>query len=283
MCNEREQLKIDLMRIKENKYNLNEDEKTSDYLDLMFKYIGDTDEELRDKLICRTFINWIEIKQYFNHDELLGILNKVLSEDFAFYKMGNENDDSVLKRSFSILLVDPILCVHQETDFTLNLDTIIKIKNSLIRYFNEEKDLRGYDLEKGWIHSLAHAADGINQLLNCEGITKEICIEIMQSIENRVCEGKNFFTAEEDERIVTLIYYDIMLDKLLSDDYICNWLKGLAKVLEIEDSVTRFKARTNVKNLIRSLYFRMIHYKNNEQVANTIVELERQLNLFTVD
>jgi len=89
MCNEREQLKMDLMRIKENKYNLSEDEKTSDYLDLMFKYIGDTDEELRDKLICRTFINWIEIKQYFNHDELLAKLNKVLSENFSlnFFKI----------------------------------------------------------------------------------------------------------------------------------------------------------------------------------------------------
>ncbi|MBU3146674.1 DUF2785 domain-containing protein [Clostridium sp. CF012] len=112
MCNEKKIFKLNLKRIKDNEYNLREDENITDYLELMLKYIGDTDQELRDGLILNTFVNWIEEKRYFTNEELVNLLNTILSEDFAFYNMGQENDDSVLKRSFSILLVNPILCVR---------------------------------------------------------------------------------------------------------------------------------------------------------------------------
>ena len=101
----------------------------------MLKYIGDTDQELRDGLILNTFVNWIEEKRYFTNEELVNLLNTILSADFAFYNMGQENDDSVLKRSFSILLVNPILCVHLEKNF-LDKDMIMKTKDCLIKYLN---------------------------------------------------------------------------------------------------------------------------------------------------
>lgn len=279
MFNEKEQLKVDLKRIKDNEYNLREDEKVIDYLDLMLKYVGDTDPELRDVLIYNIFVNWIEEKEYFSNEELTNLLNRILSEDFIFYNIGCENDDSVLRRSFSILLVNPILCAHLDRDF-LDKDMILKTKDCLIKYFDEEKDLRGYDSKKGWLHALAHAADGMHVLLNCKGITEDICKEVMFAIENRLCEGKEFLSAEEDERLTTIIYYDIMGDKLLTDEYICNWIEGLSKVLEIKDKITRFKARTNVKNIIRSLYFRMLHLENNEQISKAIIELEKKVNLY---
>jgi len=279
MYNEKEQLRIDLKRIKANNYNLTEGENASDYLDLMLKYNGDIDSELRDNLILNTLIYWIEDKGYFSNEELIDLLNTILGEDYSFYHIGNKNDDSVFKRSFSILLVNPILCAHLDKNF-LNKDIILNTKDSLIRYFNEEKDLRGYVKEKGWAHALAHASDGIDLLVNCEGITEDICKEIMLSIENRLCEGKDFFSAEEDERFINIIYYNIIEDKLLSDDFICKWIEGLNKVLELKNKATKFKARTNVKNFIRSLYFRMLHLENNDQISNTILELEKNLNLY---
>ncbi|MGH4118267.1 DUF2785 domain-containing protein [Clostridium sp.] len=279
MCNEKKVFKLNLKRIKENEYTLREDEKVTDYLELMLKYIGDTDQELRDGLILNTFVNWIEEKRYFTNEELVNLLNTILSEDFAFYNMGQENDDSVLKRSFSILLVNPILCVHLDKNF-LDKDMIVKTKDCLIKYLNEEKDLRGYDCDKGWIHALAHVADGIDLVVNCEGITEDTCKEVMLSIENRLCEGKEFLSAEEDERLINIIYYNIIEDKLLSDDYICNWIQGLSRVLQINERITKFKARTNVKNFLRSLYFRMLHIENNEQISNSVLEIEKKLNIY---
>lgn len=279
MNTEKQQLITDLRRIKDNDYNLNEGEMASDYLDLMLKYIGDPDPELRDDLIYLTFAYWIQEKKFFNNEDLCDLLNVLISENYLFYNIGSEKDDSILRRSFSVLSINPILCAHLDNPF-LDTDMILKIKNSLIRYLKEEKDLRGYDNEKGWMHALAHTSDGFNALLECEGITEEICKEILFSIKGKLLEGSYLFSAEEDERLVTVIYYNIIEDKLLSDSYICSWLKGLNKVLEIEDKIIRFKAKVNTKNLIRSLYFRMLHLTNNIEISNTILELEKKLNSY---
>jgi len=279
MYNEKEQLKANLIRIKENEYNLGNGENTNDYVNLMLKYIGDNDPEVRDELIYTTFVNWIEEKGYFTDEELETLLNTILSKDFAFYNIGSEDDDSVLRRSFSILLVNPILCVHIDKEF-LDEEMILKTKDCLIKYLNEEKDLRGYDKEKGWLHAIAHVADGIHALINCKGITEDICKDIMGTIENKLLEGREVFNAEEDERLITIIYYDIISDNLLSNEYICNWIDGLSKVVEIEDRRTRFMARTNVKKFIRSLYFRLLHLENNEEISKAIIDLEKKINLY---
>ena len=279
MYNEKEQLKANLIRIKENEYNLGNGENINDYVNLMLKYIGDNDPEVRDELIYTTFVNWIEEKGYFTDEELETLLNTILSKDFAFYNIGSEDDDSVLRRSFSILLVNPILCVHLDKEF-LDEEMILKTKDCLIKYLNEEKDLRGYDKEKGWLHAIAHVADGIHALINCKGITEDICKDIMGTIENKLLEGREVFNAEEDERLITIIYYDIISDNLLSNKYICNWIDGLSKVVETEDRRTRFMARTNVKNFIRSLYFRLLHLENNEEISKAIIDLEKKINLY---
>lgn len=279
MYNEKEHLKANLIRIKENEYNLGNGENINDYVNLMLKYIGDNDPEVRDELIYTTFVNWIEEKGYFTDEELETLLNTILSKDFAFYNIGSEDDDSVLRRSFSILLVNPILCVHLDKEF-LDEEMILKTKDCLIKYLNEEKDLRGYDKEKGWLHAIAHVADGIHALINCKGITEDICKDIMGTIENKLLEGREVFNAEEDERLITIIYYDIISDNLLSNKYICNWIDGLSKVVEIEDRRTRFMARTNVKNFIRSLYFRLLHLENNEEISKAIIDLEKKINLY---
>jgi hypothetical protein len=279
MYNEKQQLIINLKRIKDNDYNLSDGEKTCDYLDLMLKYIGDPDPELRDDLIYLTFTHWIHKKKHFSNEELCDLLNTLTSENYLFYNIGRENDDSVLRRSFSVLTITLILYTHLDNPF-LDTEMILKTKNNLFKYLKEEEDLRGYDNEKGWMHALAHTSDGFNALLECEGITEEICKEFLLSVEGKLFEGKYLFTAEEDERLVNVIYYNIIENKLLSDSYICSWLEGLSRVLEIKDDVTKFKAKVNTKNLIRSLYFRMLHLTNNVEISNTIIELEKKLNSY---
>lgn len=278
MYREKEQLRLNLKEIRDNEYKLKEHESINDYVNLMLKYIGDSDPELRDKLIYSTFANWIERKCYFTDEELKSLLNTLLTNDFIFYKIGSKADDSALRRSFSVLLIDPILCRHFDKEF-LDEEMIIKTKDCLVKYFNQEKDLRGYDKEIGWVHAIAHAADGIHALVNCKGITEDICKEIMTTIENKMLEGEEVFSKEEDERVVTIIYR-IISNKLLSELYICNWIEGLSRILEIEDKFTRYIVKVNIKNLVRSLYFRLLHQGNNDKILKTIIELEKKINLY---
>lgn len=102
----------------------------------------------------------------------------------------------------------------------------------------------------------------------------------MDTIKNKLFEGKESFNSEEDERLTTIIYYEIISENLLSNEYICNWIESLSEVNEIKDRRIRFKARTNVINLIRSLYFRLLHLENNGEIAKVIIELEKKINLY---
>jgi hypothetical protein len=278
MHSEKEQLRLSLRVISDNDYKLKEHESINDYVNLMLKYIGDSDPELRDDLIYSTFANWIEGECYFTDEELKSLLNTLLSNDFIFYKIGSKVDDSVLRRSFSVLLINPILCRHLDKEF-LDEEMILKTKDYLIKYFIQEKDLRGYDKEKGWVHAIAHTADGLCVLAECKEITENICEEIMTAIENKMLEGEEVFSFQEDERIVTIIYC-IISNKLLSKQYICDWIEGLSKVTEIKDTMTRFKARVNIKNLIRSLYFRLLHLCNDDEISKAIIELEKKINSY---
>ena len=278
--NEREQLICDLRGIKEDEYNLPKNKGVNDYVPLMLKYIGDSDPELRDGLIYEVFTTWIEDKFYFTDEELIELFNTLLSDNFAFYKIGCKDDDSVLRRSFSILLISPILFLHLDRNF-LDNSMIMKAKDAFLRFVSEEKDLRSIDNGKGWIHAMAHVSDGIHALLNCKGITEDTCMAFLKVIENKLCEGSVLFGGEEDERMINFIYYDIILDKLLSEDCICNWILGFKKVLDIKEPYLRFRARVNAKNFMRSLYFRILNKENNEQIVKVIIDMEQKLNPYS--
>lgn len=277
MLAEKEKLKENLKRIQQNEYNLKENESPFEYLDLMLKYIGDPDKELRDELICSTLSNWIEEKSYLSDEEKIDLLDKVLSKEFIFYNIGNENEDSVLRRSFAILLVNSILYAHLVNNF-LDINMIIKAKDSIIKYINEEKDLRGYDQEKGWLHALAHVADSVALLVNFKELDEKAYEDLILAIGNRICQGKDSICFDEDERIVNSIYNYIIEEKLLPNETLCNWIRSFDRVLEIEDRITKFKAKRNVRNFIRSLYFRMIHLNENKDISDEIVKLDKKLN-----
>lgn len=279
MNNEREQLIMDLKSIKENDFIIPKGKSVNEYMTMMMKYIGDEDPELRDDLIYEVFATWIEDKGYLTNEDLILLLNKLLSEEYAFYEIGNQNDNSVLRRSFSILLVNPILFYHLDNNF-LDYEMIMKTKDALLRFLIEEKDLRSMENHIGWIHPIAHVSDGIHAILNCDGINEDICMEFLKAIEDKLCEGKVVFSGEEYERMINFVYYDIIKEKLLSEECICKWLLNFEKVLDIKDRYSKFRAKVNAKNFIRSLYFRLMHMGNNENISRVLIEVEKKLNSY---
>lgn len=278
----RDDLRMKLKKIVDNDFMLHEGGDKYEYLALMLEHIGDTDAEIRDDYIYSILATWISEGEYFTSEETIDLLNKLLSDEHSFYKIGLNNDDSVLKRSFSILQMDPILDLHINNNI-FTKEMLYDIKDKLLKFISEESDLRGYDNEVGWVHSIAHAADGISRLLKCDEIDDEVAKEVLNTIGDKFCEGKEVFTAEEDERIATVICYDIIKNNMVNDEYLISWIDGLSRVLDIDDFITSNKARINVKNLIRSIYFRLLSDPNNNVVLFKIVDLEKKLNKYLLD
>lgn len=275
---EKEQLILDLRRIRDNKYNLLEGESTSKYIDLMLKYIGDIDPELRDNLIYETFCEWICEKEYFDEKELKEILTMVMDDKHLFYHIGNSEDNTVFTRTFSVLVVALILVQHRKHIF-LDYSEITKVKNTLIRYYKEEKDLRGYLEEYGWAHGAAHGADSMDELVQCSESDEAVYMEILNAFQAVLYNEKYLFSNEEDERMARAVY-KIIKNNLLSYELINNWIEGLGSCCNWERTRSQYIARVNTKNFVRCLYFKLMHNKSAEEVSNKLLNVEAILNRF---
>lgn len=295
MNDEREKLILDLRRIRNNKDCINPDENIHKYVDLMLKYIGDTNFELRERLIVSMMCNWI-IDDYVTEEDIKKILYTVIREENLLHGIGKENDDSVYRRSSSVLLAACILFRHlQKGIFKEN--EFVFIKDKLIEYYSLEKDFRGYDLENGWIHTAAHGADALGELAQCIETDELVHKEILAVIKKVILNEGYLFTRLEDERIVTTIT-KILSRGLISPQYLKSWLEELCAYsrnfknwdseLSACSSTKNFSPipytkYNNIRNFIRSLYFRLIHDKDKSDITDALIVIEKRLNAFIDD
>lgn len=280
MLSEKEKLKLDLQRIQKNQYELAEGESISDYIILLLRYIGDVDSELRDDLIYATLCEWICEKEYFSDVELTQILKILMDERHLFYYIGNDEDDTVFTRTFSVLAVVLVLFEHRKKPF-LEYDLFLKTKDNLIRYYQEEKDLRGFVGKMGWAHGAAHGADAMDELVQCIENDGLICQEILEAIQKVLFNGKYTFYNEEDERIARVILR-IIKGNCLSYQSLRNWIEGLSQCCDWEKDRKQYVARVNTKNFIRCLYFKLIHYDDSLEIIKALFEVEERLNRFLI-
>lgn len=291
----KEKLILDLRRIRENKDRINPDENIQDYVDLMLKYIGDTNFELRERLITSMLCNWI-IDDYITEEDIKKIFYTVIREENLLYGIGKENDDSVYTRSISVLLAACILFRHLQKSI-FKQDEFVLIKDKLIEYYSLEKDFRGYDHKNGWIHTAAHGADALGELALYIETDELVHKEILTVIKKVILNGRYTFTRLEDERIATTIT-KILSRGLISYEYFKNWLEELCacspnfenwdKEISSCSSTKNFspipyRKYNNIRNLIRSLYFRLIHEKDKSEITDALIEIEKRLNAFIED
>ncbi|TQR34799.1 DUF2785 domain-containing protein [Brevibacillus brevis] len=278
MMNTRMKLMIDLQRIEKEHYQLREGERTQDFLTLMLQFIGDPQPELRDELIYPTLYKWIYEDNRFTETELSTLLAILTDEHHLFYHIGSEGDQSVFTRTFSVLPVALIVRLHSKKPF-LDYAEFQNLKHSLLRYYKEEKDLRGYLPEGGWAHGASHGADALLELVKCPESDTAVQLEVLAAIEGMLHNGKQIFSDEDDERIASIV--DTMIEEgLLPQQEIADWISGLTKCVDWPRSYVQTIARVNSKNFLRSLYFRRGQGSRGNVLAAVILAAETKLNKF---
>jgi|CXWL01.1.fsa_nt_gi hypothetical protein len=257
------QLKEKLQVFAENKFHLSENDDLSEIIPDMLNHIGSTDSYLRDDLIYSAFGTWILEYNAINPELLRGILPKILNEQHMLYNIGEQNTDSVFRRSFSVLLLPLLLIAHRSQPY-LTSPEIQQIKEKLLYFLGNEKDLRGFVSGKGWAHSIAHAADALDDLAQCSELNKTDLAEILEAIRNVICIKDIGYIHGEDERNVTAVIA-IFKRELLSEIEITQWIQSFAEdMLSVKSMPEKHIIRSNVKNFLQSLYFRL----QWEQVTN---------------
>ncbi|OPJ56633.1 DUF2785 domain-containing protein [Clostridium oryzae] len=267
-------LKQKLLEIEEKNYEL---EAEGDYYKLaleMMKHIGSLDAELRDNLIYGTMFKWIT-NDKFNFEQLMEVLAIILDDKHLFYELYEQNADAVYTRTFSVLILALIIYKHREQNF-LSEKALYEVKNRLLEYMNNEKDVRGFVEGRGWAHSAAHTADAVDEIVRCSCFNKEDLMDVLAAIKAKVCIGYYVYIDEENERLITAVE-GILGRGMLSNEEILCWLQEFTEERPFSDKIIKYHLKVNVKDFLRSLYFRLLDKQEWEVVIKGIQELLNKL------
>ncbi len=241
-------------------------------VDDMLKHIGSPDPVLRDELIYRALAIWI-LNEKFDQDHLRDLYALALSDDYLFYQIGNIGDDSVFTRSFSVLLLPPILEIHKQNSF-LSREELTNGLDALIHYFNQEQDVRGYVSEKGWAHSMAHAADALESIASCEEIEEQDLLPVFEAIKDVITRPSQYINGE-DERLINAL--ETIFPKV-ADCFIIEWIQSFSSFLEKVEGYEDDAIHFNMKTFLRSMYFRFVwkeEKRYREAILNTLEPIEK--------
>lgn len=196
-----------------------------------------------------------------------------MDERHLFYGIGGRGDETVFTRTFTLLVIGLIIQRHREQPF-LNAGEFQQLKTALLRYYTEERDLRGFVEQGGWAHSAAHGADALDELVQCPESDVPVQLEVLEAVRGMLQNGVYTFGDEEDERMATIV--DTMLcHNLLAREQIAEWLSSLAACGSQPRSRSQYINRVNCKNFVRSLYFR-----RGTELQEAHLAAEAELNRF---
>lgn len=177
--------------------------------------------------------------------------------------IGEQNSDSVFLRAFSMITLDKVIAVDGIDQYLTELEIREWLEQGLA-YFKAEQDLRGYVPERGWAHSIAHAADFFwvitrNRYLNVEDL-KCILIAISDKVTEPVA---HTYLYQEDDRLAQAVNSALLRD-LLDMTFLNKWLNrfvhppnGVIWSKAFSDlAITN--ARHNTIVFLRSLYFQLL-------------------------
>jgi hypothetical protein len=245
--------------IQDNKYAIPLDHTPTSLTAELFEYLGSTDPELRDEIAYVTFANFLK-RDYYSEEEIAIYIASLLAN--LEIGIGEVETDSVFLRSFSVLFLAEL--VHNDNKVPRLKKPIIKtILEKALWYLDTERDLRGYVLDKGWAHALAHTADLLLVLAKNLNTGSREHNRILHAISKKLALSSDWvYHHGEDDRLSSAVI-EIFRRDTLSVTFIKKWLGSLlnpdesARIAEWtkDDSLRAF---FNVRNFLRSLYLQVI-------------------------
>jgi hypothetical protein len=213
----------------------------------IFDHLGSPDPELRDELGLTALGTWIVDHGRLRPDELQELRRRALGDRGIRFNLGASGDDTVFRRSFSLLVLAIVLVADKERRF-LGESEFRDVVDGLVEYCEGERDARGFVPGRGWAHAVAHAADVADECATSRFGTPEVCARLLSAFDRLVARADEVFQAEEDERIGIALAAMLATGRLTS--------QRLRAFLDERDLSDR-AYRTNWKHILRSTYFRL--------------------------
>jgi len=165
-------------------------------------YLASPDPELRDEFGYSILTAWIFEKKLVAPDLLRGLINEWTTN--LRKDIGSTDTDAVFHRSFSALMLSVAVARDNAAPY-LESPEVHALLTAATTYLHDERDIRGYDPQHGWMHSAAHTADLLKFLARSRFLAVTEQPFVLDAISAKLRDTPDVFTHGEDERFARAI------------------------------------------------------------------------------
>jgi hypothetical protein len=240
------------------------------------RMLGSPDPELRDEIAFDILSTWIYQTRVLTPDDLRPLIVEWrgnLTKD-----VGSAGTDSVELRSFSALTLSIVVARDNDAPFLTEPEFRAMLASALA-YAQAERDFRGYDPEKGWLHSTAHTADLLKFLARSRYITPADQGAILAAVAHKLRDSNTVFTFGEDERLARTVL-SIINRKDFDQAAFRQWLTSIRPEppKDARPTVSVLDANQNVKNMLAKLEVILAAVANpSSQVSDALAGVKETL------
>lgn len=186
--------------------------------------LGSPDPELRDAFGYEILAVWVYRDARLSPEELEAVREKLLAGTTA--GIGEAGTDSVLRRSFSALDLSVLVAADLKKPWMTG-ETFGGTLDAALSYLAAERDLRGFEPGKGWVHATAHTADLLKFLSRSPRLSPAGQARIVKGIAARLRSAGLVFGWGEDARLAAALL-SLARRKDFAPEPFTEWFTALA-------------------------------------------------------
>ena len=221
----------------------------------MLEHLGDPSSEIRDDLVFTSLARGIQ-EELFTLEQFQFISEEV-SSDEGLYKEMDSRGVSTLKRSFRALIYANLLSAdaNQQSIFYQGLKAEIRniLLNQGLHYLSKEKDTTGFSSQYGWVHSFAHGADLLTEVVCHPDFLKNRDHEVFDVLDQLFKRITIRFTNDDDWRLARVLYEPILQGKL-EQERVASWIKTVDFPIEEREDFYKF---SNFRSSLLEVYVQL--------------------------
>lgn len=165
-------------------------------------YLASPDPELRDDIAYSVLTRWIYSQRIVSPEQRRELIDAWCAN--LTRGIGEQSTDTVFHRSFSALMLSVAAALDNEAPY-LDGKEFDRLLSSALEYLRAEQDTRGFDAEKGWIHSVAHTADLLKFLGRSRYLEAGDQSAILGAISDKLNRIDHVLVHGEDERLARAV------------------------------------------------------------------------------
>jgi hypothetical protein len=226
-----------------------------DLLVEMNPLLASTDPVLRDDVAFSAAERWILRDRRVGPAELRRLLQ--LWTGNLDDGLGSTGDDRVFKRSFSALCLSLIAAADLTSPF-LETAEARAFFDRLLDYFQRERDLRGFDPVRGWMHTVAHTSDTLKFLARNPKLAPGSDVRLLAAARAKLESHDAVFTWGENDRVALALHSAVRrsdADSAALAAWTQQWVMAHQQLWANGPQVEprRFVVVENAKQVMRSL------------------------------